>query len=225
MESSSETRNLSGEDKEYDGTNSSSATGSFSDKDAYDLKAIIRIVPGHTESIKQIKEETRLNQEKMSRFILESEARVNSLVGDFEMKIAKQGESLEKKIEESKIKTIETLGIFVALFTFIGVEFQVFKSFTGWEAAASLTFILLGALSFMMFSLHVFLHDELKTEIILEGYWLIILFILMFLGTGVYLFGKSGDVQNDAIPRITPSLITAPSPTITIKIKKGGYIA
>lgn len=56
--------------------------------------------------------------------------------------------SIKNDIEDSKSKSIEILAIFVALFTFVSIEFQIFKSFTSWEAAAGLTFIVLGSLSF-----------------------------------------------------------------------------
>jgi|GEM_PF-2690982 len=55
-------------------------------------------------------------------------------------------DQLENKIESSKIKVIETLGIFVALFTFISTEFQVFKIYQNPITIAGLTLIILGSL-------------------------------------------------------------------------------
>jgi hypothetical protein len=58
----------------------------------------------------------------------------------------KNKDQLENKIENSKIKIIETLGIFVALFTFISTEFQVFKIYQSPITIAGLTLIILGSL-------------------------------------------------------------------------------
>jgi hypothetical protein len=53
---------------------------------------------------------------------------------------------LEDKIENSRLTTIETLGIFVALFTFISVDFQVFRSYRNYWAISGLTLIFLGSI-------------------------------------------------------------------------------
>lgn len=53
---------------------------------------------------------------------------------------------VEKSLENKQIKIIEGLGIFVALFTFISVEFQVFKIYTHPYSIIGITFIFLGSL-------------------------------------------------------------------------------
>jgi hypothetical protein len=60
--------------------------------------------------------------------------------------INKYKEDVEKKIENRQLKTIETLGIFVALFTLVSVEFQIFKIYQSPNTIAGLTLILLGSL-------------------------------------------------------------------------------
>lgn len=55
-----------------------------------------------------------------------------------------------KQIENQKLTIIETLGIFVALFTFVSVDFQVFKSYRNPFAVAGLSMLLLGAISFLV---------------------------------------------------------------------------
>ncbi|MCK4891395.1 MAG: hypothetical protein KAS78_01885 [Candidatus Pacebacteria bacterium] len=55
-------------------------------------------------------------------------------------------DELRDKIDDSKLKTIETLGIFVALFTFVSIEFQVFRTLDNAQSVAGLTLILLGSL-------------------------------------------------------------------------------
>lgn len=65
---------------------------------------------------------------------------------EFEKTLLDSKDKLESKIENSKLSIIETLGIFVALFTFISVDFQVFKSYRDPMAISALTAILIGAI-------------------------------------------------------------------------------
>lgn len=53
---------------------------------------------------------------------------------------------VEKSLENKQIKIIEGLGIFVALFTFISIEFQIFKIYTHPYSIIGITFIFLGSL-------------------------------------------------------------------------------
>jgi uncharacterized membrane protein len=70
------------------------------------------------------------------------DAEIKKVNSEFERK----KDQLEGKIESSKIKVIETLGIFVALFTFISTEFQVFKIYQNPVTIVGLTLIILGSL-------------------------------------------------------------------------------
>jgi len=58
----------------------------------------------------------------------------------------KNNKETVEKIENKQIRTIETLAIFVALFTFISVEFQLFKYYQSPQAISGLTLIFLGSL-------------------------------------------------------------------------------
>lgn len=53
---------------------------------------------------------------------------------------------LDRKIDDSRTKTIETLGIFVALFTFVSLQFQAFSMLNSFQAIGAVTLIILGAL-------------------------------------------------------------------------------
>lgn len=59
-------------------------------------------------------------------------------------------EKQDSKIENQKLTIIETLGIFVALFTFISIDFQVFRSYRNPYAVGGLSLMLLGAISFLL---------------------------------------------------------------------------
>lgn len=58
----------------------------------------------------------------------------------------KRIDGIEAKINEVNFRTIELLAFFVAIFTFISVDIQVFKYVISWLAAAGFTLIMLGGL-------------------------------------------------------------------------------
>lgn len=74
---------------------------------------------------------------------------INNLDGLFSY-YEKKFEKQDSKIENQKLTIIETLGIFVALFTFISIDFQVFKSYRNPFAISGLTLILLGSVAFII---------------------------------------------------------------------------
>lgn len=81
---------------------------------------------------------------------IETQARLDYLkekIEKYESRMEKIKDDLDKKIDDSKIRIIETLGIFVALFTFISINFQVFKSYKNPVAISGLILILLGSLT------------------------------------------------------------------------------
>ncbi len=65
----------------------------------------------------------------------------------FEQAIRSQEEEFRKRIDEVKEKTLTTLGIFVALFSFVSIDFQIFKTVTEWTTAVGLVFISGGLLA------------------------------------------------------------------------------
>jgi hypothetical protein len=86
------------------------------------------------------------------------------------------------------------LAIFVALFTFISIEFQIFRSFTSWQSAASLTLILLGALTFFVLLVDYLLAKRTKEFLILVFFMPICLF-----SAGIYFFSQSKVVDSDYV--------------------------
>ncbi len=114
----------------------------------------------------------------------------------------------DSKIENSKLTIIETLGIFVALFTFISVDFQVFRSYRDIYAISGLTLILLGSISFLLliFDFYILQSRAINNNVekkyeeqnILQGLWcrlknhptrgIILCFIILFIGVGLALF-------------------------------------
>lgn len=71
-------------------------------------------------------------------------------------------DELEKRVEKATTSFVETLGIFVALFTFISVDIQVFKSPLRILSVAGFTLIMLGSLLWFLFYFHAFLYGQIK---------------------------------------------------------------
>lgn len=86
---------------------------------------------------------------------------------DMDLKFVKLGEDIEKfenKIENSKLSIIETLGMFVALFTFISVDFQIFKSYTEPVLIGALSSILIGSIFLFMIVFDYFIIQARKVR-------------------------------------------------------------
>lgn len=79
-------------------------------------------------------------------FIKTKEAIEKDTIGPIQERITK----MENRTEEIRINVINSLGIFVALFTFVSVEFQLFQSLTSFTQYISLTLILSGVLMFFV---------------------------------------------------------------------------
>lgn len=62
-----------------------------------------------------------------------------------------------KKIESSKVNSIETVGILIGLFTFISIEFQIFRSEFALQEAAGLSLIIFGCMIFFVSAIDFFI--------------------------------------------------------------------
>lgn len=111
--------------------------------------------------------------------------------------IQKTEDKLSDKIDDSKLKTIETLGIFVALFTFVSVEFQFFRTFDNWLSIVSFTFILLGSLLTFVTVINYYLSEtKEKKEVngkeeIKSKFWSLIIIWMFLMSIGILLFTLS----------------------------------
>ncbi|KKP96424.1 MAG: hypothetical protein UR99_C0018G0013 [Candidatus Moranbacteria bacterium GW2011_GWD2_36_12] len=96
---------------------------------------------------KQIADDFRKQQVEINKRNKEfQEKYLENFKNQYQDDIDKKTKDLEDKIENSKLSVIETLGMFIALFTFISVDFQVFKSYRDPVAISALTMILIGAI-------------------------------------------------------------------------------
>ena len=113
--------------------------------------------------------------------------------------ISKKAEETEQEVKKSSIRSMEFLAVFVALFTFISVEFQVFRSFDSWQSAAALTFLLLGGLIFFV----VFLDSIINQK----NNYLLLVFSLLCVFVGVWFWGSGNNVfSNDRVATKTDAV-------------------
>jgi|GEM_PF-3949959 len=129
----------------------------------------------------------------------------------------------ERKIERSGDKNIETLALFVGLFTFISIEFSLFKELKDFSQVISLTLITAGLLIFFIFLLHLIVRSASSKN---SWTWVIypVLFLIsILLVVGGIFFPKTGidrlQMENNP-PASNPPLLVSPSPTINPKLNQ-----
>lgn len=80
-----------------------------------------------------------------------------------------------KKLEEIRISNVEILGLFVALFTFISIEFQMAKNVDFGQFIVFSPFYA-GLLAFFVFVLHITIHDKINWRTTIFIFLLILIF-------------------------------------------------
>ena len=155
----------------------------FSNKDI--LGALVDQIIKHDEKIKKIGE--------IDEKIKKQENRVDEFESKMEDTARRTEDKLSDKIDDSKLKTIETLGIFVALFTFVSIDFQVFKMFNNPQSIAGLMLILLGSLLTFITVLDsvlskIKLQEDIKFKLLKPKSWTLVFIwmLLMILGGALF---------------------------------------
>lgn len=132
---------------------------------------------------------------------------------------------IETRFEDSKIKVIETLGLFVAVFSFVSIEFSLLKE-TTLIGAISFSFILAGLLILFILCLDYVIrywrydweeNDRNPTIIHLwkKHFWglVILAIIIVLLGLAIpWIWQWNGD-SSKKIKDINSPVLTIPSPT------------
>jgi Mn2+/Fe2+ NRAMP family transporter len=93
--------------------------------------------------------------------------KINNRISEIEKRLDSFNERFQKqndKLNSDKTRVIETLGIFVALFTFISSEIQIFKNESNTFRALGLSLVFAGILAFfvLILELTVRSNEELK---------------------------------------------------------------
>lgn len=124
--------------------------------------------------------------------------KIKKQIGNFTSKIKKDEYNLKNKLEEkidnSKLSVIETLGIFVALFTFLSIDIQIMRSTFSLIGLLGFILLTLGALLFFVIILHILVVSEKK---ITSKFILGLFFTTVFIVTGIYFVNK--DTKNNYI--------------------------
>lgn len=108
--------------------------------------------------------------------------------------IKAQIDPLKKELGDYKAKIIEVLGVFVALFTFISIDFQIFKENTSVLSAVGISLVTLGSLSFFILLLFVGLNHQNDTQNKNRNYFLFLFVIsIVFISGGIFCIWKDGN--------------------------------
>ncbi len=130
-------------------------------------------------------DKTRTRKEKDEQYISffkNFAGRIKNLEG--KMEIAEVAEA------KNTSRSIETLAIFVTLFTFISIEAQILRSGISFFSAIGFSIIMLAGLCFFLFSLHFFLVPELKWRFLKYSICLVFTLIVLFIGLFVIRIGE-----------------------------------
>lgn len=97
---------------------------------------------------------------------------------------------LNKIIEEKQSKYTEVLGVFVALFTFVSINIQIFSKVDSLgNAMIFVFFVFLGLMGFL-FMMHLVINGEIKNNLILS-------LVVLFLATAIFWVGIWYIKRND----------------------------
>lgn len=139
------------------------------------------IMRGAQKKVDAVNEGVKEAAQQMEAGLAEREKGIQEKVLDETKKVISQ------KVEGITLKIIQTLGIFVALFTFVSVDIQIFKSSTSLLSATGLSFIILGSL--LSFICALFISTNYKEGFYKQNKKLIIgilVFIIVLIGGGVF---------------------------------------
>lgn len=155
-----------------------------------DIWQLIKISNAATEGVGNIEKEIKVikkNYEKQ--------------VGNLKIQIENTKTEIQKikeKTESMQIKSIEMLGVFVALFTFVSLDFSILKSSVSLGVSVSLILIAGGLLLSFLLLMHFILFQELGMKFFSKAYllWLI---IISLIASGIFFLNTSLKKYEDAI--------------------------
>jgi hypothetical protein len=149
--------------------------------------------------INNLKIETTKDIENFKKYLMDQFTNLLKKETDVFISSSKKIDKVKDQTEKIKSKIIETLGIYVALFTFVSVNFQILKDNKEPLMALLLIFILLGGLIFFILVLDLTMNDKTVSLnpfkgkfILLKGLFFTSLFLLFtsILGTLGLLIGN-----------------------------------
>jgi hypothetical protein len=108
-----------------------------------------------------------------------------SLVKDFDKtkeEVKLEIKTVKDEIKSVQIKSVEMLGVFVSLFTFVSLDFSVLKNSVSLGTSVSLILIAAGLLLSFLLIMHFILFQESDTKFFSKTFllWIVIVFLISF---------------------------------------------
>lgn len=181
---------------------SGSTGGVSSEQSDYDYEKIIQatITLGQAQAslaqdLKNFKEESEKEMGKVRNEWTKSKE-VSTKVRDEWTKFKKQSKKEMRKVRDEvksiQIKSVEMLGVFVALFTFVSLDFSVLKSSVSLGISVALILVAAGLLLSFLLTMHFILFQESETKFFSKTYLLWIVIIIL-ISAGIFFLDKYGD--------------------------------
>lgn len=139
----------------------------------------------------QIQKEIKETKDEFKKSLSEFQKNFNDNLdelGELKTEIDKDSGEIKSEIRRIQLPVIETLGIFATLFTFISIEFQVFRMYRDPQAISGLTLVLLGSIAFLM-SIFDYFIGYLENKKI--GRYVIYGLCFVFIVLGIWLFSTA----------------------------------
>lgn len=133
-------------------------------------------------------------------------------------RLLKDVEEVKKDITDYKTKIVETLALFIALFTFVSIEVQTFKFDIQFISIVGIALIMLGALLFFIFTLHFILRSSDKDYFVGKKILVVIIYLtcVALVGAGIWLCNK--DYEQSQVNFLTRDEINQAISTSTMPL-------
>lgn len=121
-------------------------------------------------------------------------------------------QTIQREAEERQIRYTEVLGVFVALFTFVSINIQIFSRVSSLRNALIFVILMFLSLAGFVYLLNAVLHEKNKKDKIL---WYVIvsfiaamIFVLFLINPGPLSFEESNEIKqiNDRLIRVETRL-------------------
>lgn len=117
---------------------------------------------------------------------LDLEKKIEKTAKETKIQIDKELLDVRQKIDESKSRIVETLGLFVALFTFLSLQVQIFKDERDVDQVLGLVLITGGLIAFFVLILDIMIKNKDDAKGFLRTRFFLLLAIsLLLVGAGI----------------------------------------
>lgn len=176
---------------------------------SFDTDRLLKYVyPGQRNSIRRTREDNlkeltdELNSKltvveaevlKLKEEISRSSKSLDSRMERFQDSIDQKTQRFEDKADKDKFRAVEVIGVFVALFTFVSSEIQIFKIVESVEEGFALSLVAAGLLNNFVILLLIMVkprNDELIGQNVDSRFWVMLVFSSILVIAGILLISK-----------------------------------